>query len=191
MGATKPQCKKRFEKTSSADTAAVVKWGQMNSLYCIMSRQSSRQNERLVGYSQGVIIVNMRQCEICGQQFEIMENGWTRKFCYTCAPHEDENMSHAQAVTIKRRAIKKMLIERAGGKCSNCGYNKCVRALEFHHLNPEEKDFGISKTLTKSISALKEEVDKCVLLCSNCHAEEHQRLYEAGYSQFNPDIQHH
>ena len=41
------------------------------------------------------------------------------------------------------------------------------------------------------MASLKLEVDKCILLCSNCHAEEHQRLYEAGYSQFNPDIQHH
>ena len=102
-----------------------------------------------------------------------MDLGWTRKYCYDCAPHEDENMSHAQAVTIKRRAIKKMLIERAGGKCQRCGYNKCMRALEFHHKNPLEKDFGISKILTKNIEVLKQEVDKCDLLCSNCHAEVH------------------
>ena len=133
----------------------------------------------------------MRQCEICGQQFDILDRGWTRKFCYECSPHEDENMTHSQAVTIKRQAIKKMLIAYAGGKCQKCGYDKCSRALEFHHLDPNEKDFGISKTLTKNIQALKTEVDKCILLCSNCHAEEHQRLYEIGYSQFNPDIQHH
>lgn len=130
----------------------------------------------------------MKTCEICGQNFEIMDNGWTRKYCYECSPHEDENMSHAQAVTIKRRAIKKMLIEYKGGKCQHCGYDKCMRALEFHHLNPEEKDFHLSKNLSKSIASLKSEADKCVLLCSNCHAEEHQRLYEEGYRQFNPDI---
>lgn len=117
-----------------------------------------------------------------------MDKAWTRKYCYECSPHEDENMSHAEAVTIKRRAIKKMLIEYKGGKCEKCGYNKCYRALEFHHLNSEEKDFGLSTNLTKSISALKEEVDKCILLCSNCHAEEHQRLYEEGFRQFDFDI---
>lgn len=130
----------------------------------------------------------VRKCEICDQQFEIMDNGWTRKYCYQCAPHEDSNCNHSQAVTIKRRAIKQMLIKLAGGKCSRCGYDKCMRALEFHHKNPEEKDFGISKCLTKSISFLKEEIKKCDLLCSNCHAEVHQELYEKGYSQFNPDI---
>lgn len=130
----------------------------------------------------------MKTCEICGKSFEIMDNGWTRKYCYECSPHEDENMSHAQAVTIKRRAIKKMLIEYKGGKCEHCGYDKCMRALEFHHLNPNEKDFGLSRCLSKSISSLKKEVDKCILLCSNCHAEEHEKLYEQGYRQFNPDI---
>jgi 5-methylcytosine-specific restriction endonuclease McrA len=84
-----------------------------------------------------------------------------------------------------------MLLERKGNKCARCGYDKCSRALEFHHTNPNEKDFGISTILTRSIASLKEEVDKCELLCANCHAEEHQRLYEEGYSQFNPDTQHH
>ena len=63
-----------------------------------------------------------------------------------------------------------------------------MRALEFHHLNPEEKDFGISRTLTRSMDSLRKEVDKCILVCSNCHAEIHDELYKQGYSQFNPDI---
>lgn len=131
----------------------------------------------------------MRICEICGKEFEIIDNGWTRKYCYECSPHEDENCSHADAVTIKRRSIKQMLIKYKGGACCRCGYDACSRALEFHHMDPECKDFGVSKVLTRSVASLKEEVDKCILLCSNCHAEEHQRLYEAGYEQFAPDIQ--
>lgn len=130
----------------------------------------------------------VRQCEICGKEFPIMNYGWTRKYCYECAPHEDENCSHSQAVTIKRRAIKNMLIQYAGGKCQRCGYDKIMRALEFHHKDPNGKDFGISKCLTRSIQSLKDEVDKCILVCSNCHAEIHQELYEMGYNQFNPDI---
>ena len=109
-----------------------------------------------------------------------MDKGWTRKYCYNCAPHEDEHMSHAEAVTIKRRAIKNALIEYKGGKCERCGYHKCMRALEFHHLDPNEKDFGVSKNLCKTMNTLKSEVDKCILVCSNCHAEIHQELYEQG-----------
>ena len=127
----------------------------------------------------------MRVCEICGKSFEIMDNGWTRKYCYECSPHEDENMTHSQAVTIKRRAIKNALIKYKGGKCERCGYDKCTRALEFHHLDPSKKDFGISKNLCKSMEKQKAEVDKCILLCSNCHAEVHQELYEQGLIQLD------
>ena len=73
-----------------------------------------------------------------------------------------------------------MLIAYKGGKCERCGYNKCNRALEFHHLDPTQKDFGISKHINRNINDLKAEVDKCILLCSNCHAEVHQELYEQG-----------
>lgn len=149
----------------------------------------SSMAEPLGVFNQGGISVNkVKQCEICGNDFEIIENGWVRKYCYDCAPHEDENCTHAEAVTIKRRAIKNALIIYAGGKCKRCGYNKCIRALEFHHLDPKEKDFGISKNLTKSMAKLKEEINKCILLCSNCHAEVHQELYEQGYNQFNSDV---
>ena len=63
-----------------------------------------------------------------------------------------------------------------------------MRALEFHHLNPEEKDFGISRTLTRSMDSLRKEVDKCILVCSNCHAEIHDELFNQGFSQFDSDI---
>lgn len=86
-------------------------------------------------------------CKICGKKFVIMDNGWTRKYCYDCSPHQDENMTHAQAVTIKRRAIKQALVNLKGGKCSICGYNKSLRALQFHHLNPKEKDFALTKNV--------------------------------------------
>ena len=127
-------------------------------------------------------------CEICGQPFEIIDKGWTRKYCYNCSPTIGENMTQTENITIKRRAIKKMLIEYKGGKCERCGYNKSMRALEFHHLDPSEKDFGISKQINRNIDDLKKEVDKCILLCSNCHAEIHEELYNKGFSQFNPDI---
>lgn len=81
-----------------------------------------------------------------------------------------------------------MLVDYAGGKCQRCGYDKSIRALEFHHTDPSKKDFGISRTLTKSITLLKNEVDKCILLCSNCHAEIHDELYRQGYNQFESDI---
>lgn len=71
--------------------------------------------------------------------------------------------------------VKIKLIEYKGGKCILCDYNKCSSALHFHHLNPNEKDFSIGgKSL--SFEKLKNEVDKCILVCSNCHSEIHEGL---------------
>lgn len=74
-----------------------------------------------------------------------------------------------------RREVKRKLVEYKGGKCKVCGYNRCTAALEFHHLDPTKKDFSISGG-TRSFESLKDEVDKCVLVCSNCHKEIHQGL---------------
>ena len=80
---------------------------------------------------------------------------------------------------VKRRRIKlrKMAREYKGNKCIICGYNKCPRALSFHHRNPKIKSFGISaQGLTRSWEKIKAEIDKCVLLCSNCHMEVHDGI---------------
>lgn len=78
---------------------------------------------------------------------------------------------------VKDSRVKKklVLVEYKGGKCERCGYSKCIHALEFHHLNPLEKDFNISSS-SKPIEELKKEVDKCQLLCANCHREVHQEI---------------
>ena len=77
-----------------------------------------------------------------------------------------------QRVIEWRRRAKLMLIAEAGGACLICGYDRCVGALHFHHLDPDTKAFGISRRgFTRSIEKMREEAAKCVLLCSNCHAE--------------------
>lgn len=63
-----------------------------------------------------------------------------------------------------------------GGKCSYCGYDKCLDALQFHHLDPTEKEFHLGQGRGKKLETIKAELDKCVLLCSNCHIEEHAKL---------------
>lgn len=82
----------------------------------------------------------------------------------------------AEAVTKRRRSLKRILVEEAGGKCMLCGYSRCDRALEFHHLDPRAKKFQITSH-TRSLAKLRAEASKCVLLCSNCHAE-----VEAGFA---------
>ncbi len=62
-----------------------------------------------------------------------------------------------------------------GGKCSCCGYDKCLDALQFHHTDPTTKTFEISQAIwyDKSHNELLEEMKKCKLVCANCHAEIH------------------
>ena len=71
-----------------------------------------------------------------------------------------------------RRKLKETLVTEAGGRCTACGYDGCIAALQFHHLNRADKRMGISaRGLTRSLEALRQEAAKCVLLCANCHAE--------------------
>ena len=78
----------------------------------------------------------------------------------------------AEAVARRRRKVKRILVEEAGGRCELCGYDRCLHALEFHHRDPHTKEFGIAmRGITRSISAVRREVGKCALLCANCHAE--------------------
>lgn len=71
-----------------------------------------------------------------------------------------------------RRRAKLRLVEEAGGRCVLCGYDEFAGALQFHHLDPSKKEFGLAmRGLTRSIEELRKEAAKCVLLCANCHAK--------------------
>lgn len=83
-----------------------------------------------------------------------------------------ENRNYKR-VKNRRNRIKEELVKYKGGKCEICGYDKCINALEFHHLDPNEKDFTIGQYSTLSFDKIKNEVDKCILVCSNCHREIH------------------
>jgi transposase len=77
-----------------------------------------------------------------------------------------------EAVMRRRRKLKRILVADAGGCCRLCGYDRYFGALQFHHLDPAAKSFGLSvRGLTPSLVKLRAEARKCVLLCSNCHAE--------------------
>jgi 5-methylcytosine-specific restriction endonuclease McrA len=84
---------------------------------------------------------------------------------------------HSDQVTERQRRFKEECAKYKGGKCSNCDYDNYIGALEFHHIDPSDKDFSPSQCkLTKFSNKIKKELDKCILLCSNCHREEHARL---------------
>jgi transposase len=77
-----------------------------------------------------------------------------------------------EAVSRRRRKVKEMLVAEAGGACALCGYARHHAALQFHHVDPTTKSFGLGvRGITRSIEKLRAEAAKCVLLCANCHAE--------------------
>src|SRR5437764_6667606 len=79
-----------------------------------------------------------------------------------------------EAVKRRRERVRLTAIQYKGGCCQICGYGRCMEALEFHHLDPTQKDFGISKKgYTRSWEKTKGEIEKCILLCANCHREVH------------------
>lgn len=86
---------------------------------------------------------------------------------------------NVEKVIRKRRNNKQFLIQYKGGKCQKCGYDKPIpNAYHFHHLDPSTKEFTIGHRLTRKLETLKREVDKCILLCANCHAEQHQEEFD-------------
>ena len=79
------------------------------------------------------------------------------------------NYKHVKS---SRRRLKERLVEYKGGKCEICGYDKCITALEFHHVDSTKKEFSVCNKIA-SFDKCKEEVDKCILVCANCHRELH------------------
>lgn len=115
-------------------------------------------------------------CEICENKFETKSS--TRIYCYTCSGDStrSDNTTRKHQKTILRRNMKKQAIKLLGGKCQICGYSKCIDALEFHHENPNEKEFKLGFGNTMSWKDYKKEALKCVLVCSNCHKEIHYKI---------------
>ena len=98
----------------------------------------------------------------------------------------------AKAVKEWRKNTKLKLITCMGSKCQICGYSKCTDALEFHHINPKEKDFALGAIRANPTNWLKitKEVSKCILVCSNCHKEIHADLIDIpkNYQTFDETI---
>jgi 5-methylcytosine-specific restriction endonuclease McrA len=104
----------------------------------------------------------MKKCK-----WHICQNETEKTYCSV-------KCKNKQSVQTRRKNIKEKSISYKGGQCKHCGYSKCTEALEFHHMNPNEKDFGLSAHgNTHSWEKIKQELDKCILLCANCHREEH------------------
>jgi len=116
----------------------------------------------------------------CMSRFNIKRSTVTRhtdnKRIKSFMTEEDRKVANYVRVKNYRIFLKEKSIEYKGGCCERCGYNKCNTALEFHHLNPNKKDFTIGSYTVLGWERVKEELDKCIMVCANCHREIHDDL---------------
>ena len=117
--------------------------------------------------------LSMKNCTKCKTIKPLVEF-YTRRFgtepssyCKPCTNNQTLD---------RQRKLKEQAVAYKGGSCLHCGYDKYYGALEFHHLDPTQKEFSLAHQHCTKFDKIKEELDKCILLCSNCHKEEHARL---------------
>ena len=105
---------------------------------------------------------------------KVMKNGMDKSICKQCS-----NLRQATQILSRQLENKKKAIEYKGGKCIRCGYHGFYGALEFHHIDPKSKtrDIGTQRKQNLQFEDWKEELDKCELVCANCHREIHYEEY--------------
>ena len=114
-----------------------------------------------------------RRCPRCQRVLDLAyfysrrDGGTFSTYCIPCSK---------QLVVERQQELKRLAVEYKGGRCAHCGYNRYLGSLEFHHIDPVAKEFSLSHYSGTAFEKVKGELDKCVLLCSNCHREEHARI---------------
>lgn len=112
-------------------------------------------------------------CTKCKKEYSIDEFNWRNKQkgtkrseCKYC--HSDYMKNHYQE---KKKIVNEIKIELS---CQKCGESRFY-CLDFHHLDPNIKDTSIARMLSNrsNIETVKDEIKKCIVLCSNCHREFH------------------
>jgi hypothetical protein len=129
-----------------------------NRKYCIDCSPFGKHNTKKLA---NVISIS-RLCSVCGKSYE----GGKGKYCKICP---------SCRVTQSRQKTKKRAVALMGGKCRICGYDRCIAALTFHHINPNEKELELG-SYSIAWSCVERELKKCILVCNRCHVEIHAGL---------------
>ena len=133
---------------------------------CLPGRRTRDKNGRLTADRPKYL------CRFCGEtnKNKMIKKGDGRKHYTVCKKcHSDYTME-------RFRDNKRKAIEYKGGQCIRCGYNKCDAALDFHHRDSLQKDINFIMIKKRKFEDMIKELDKCDMLCSNCHREEHYRV---------------
>ena len=162
------KCKKDFPNRQVINDKIKV----LNSRkYCLECSPWGKHNTTQI-HKESKIVKEIKNCYLCNENLPVsdfcsfyIKNRIKRVYSYC-------KKCDSRRVRENSRKVKEWAISQKGGCCFECGYNKCIAALDFHHKNENEKDTGIAK-FKKIDDTLKKEIDKCILLCSNCHREKH------------------
>lgn len=151
--------------------------------YCLECSPFGKYNPKSLAQSKNV---QNRYCIVCGDQLV----GKQRKYCSIVCKVQTLSSYPKQK---ERGIIRKLrLIKMAGGKCAKCRYDKNAAVLSFHHLDGDEKEHNLdSRQLSnRGWAKILEEFDKCILLCANCHMEEHYPDMGLGelYERYGDEI---
>lgn len=144
-----------YDKTQSLRATA-------DALSC--STKKVRYHLSAAGYTSRSVKAHL--CRRCGESRPKYFYAHQKSLCRAC-----RNKDHARRI----RGYKRQEVDAKGGACSRCGYAKSLAALHFHHSDPSSKDPFFLRMRNWSAAARATELAKCVLLCANCHAEEHER----------------
>lgn len=126
-------------------------------------KEKERKVSDILGNRWSSIITELDKCDL---------------LCQNC--HREYHYNESNLINDKRRNDKKIYLEYSGNQCMECGYDKCESSLSFHHRNPKEKSYEVSslwnienKSLNELDKHITDEIDKCDILCSNCHSIKH------------------
>lgn len=160
-----PLCKKCGTRFAIMQTIDGKRRNLCKRRYCLTCSPFGGRNTRdLTGNDKkfGIAEGTKLNCATCGREYTVQRSKNHRpKQCASCA-------------TGSRRVLtKKKCVAYKGGACQRCGYSRCIAALEFHHVDENSKQFTIASAWNRAWEVVKAELDKCVMLCGNCHAEVH------------------
>lgn len=142
----------------------------------ILERKTEKELAVIYGCSTATIILAKKELKLQTKDLLLDDPGNKKQFITNCEICNKESSKRVCSYCVEKRtniALKEILVEKAGGKCNKCGYDKCIAALDFHHRNPEEKEINVASSANANIAQKLEEIKKCDLLCARCHRELH------------------
>lgn len=140
-----------------------------NRKYCLKCSAYGEHNTKTLHLIKEVE-ENVRKCSKC-QEVKSIENFYkgknkTHSWCKLC--NNEDSLA-------RQKKIKAQCVDYKGGKCSHCGIKDDPCIYDFHHLDASKKSYTIARFASRSLEVLKSELDKCILLCSNCHRKQHSK----------------